>query len=183
LLDTLSDTDRSSSSDEIRSTAKKRSRATGTDSSSTGTYNKDSDVGKSSKKRKRRRRRRTYTKNEKRREGHLPSAIFDAVFRVLPKYKGAIDGTNNEQKKEAWRKVVVRLRRDQRLRRELGPEEADAMMGNLEPAYLMTRFIKTKMNTRDAMRRRRSEGYIVHFIVQNNYFDSDTKVNYFISGN
>jgi hypothetical protein len=169
-LDTLSNTDEdddSNTSDGVRSTIKKR-RATDTAKTWSERY-KDSDVGVSSSKNKKRRRM-TEHKNEKRyrrfkgaatREGSpfkLPNVVFHALFRMLPAYKRSIDGTNNDQKQEAWRAIVAKLQRDPKLRRELGPDEADTVIAELDPVVLMHKFVELKQNARAGMRRRRREG-------------------------
>jgi hypothetical protein len=75
---------------------------------------------------------------------------------VLPAFKDKIDGSNREQKREAWREITAKLRRDPRLRRELGPEkEADAVLAALEPTVLKQKFSVLRQNARRHFQKRR----------------------------
>jgi hypothetical protein len=90
-------------------------------------------------------------KKKKLRPDQLPDAIFEAVFRVLPAYKRAIDGTKYDQKQEAWREITAKLLLDPELRRQLGGQ-AVPMLAKLDPTILMRRFNIVKHNAYAALK-------------------------------
>jgi hypothetical protein len=90
---------------------------------------------------------------------HLSTAIFDALLRLLPAYKRAIDGHIIAEKQKAWREIVEKLRLDQELRRKLG-EQAEFVLANLDPTVLNKRFLFLKHNAHTALKSYRNQGSV-----------------------
>jgi hypothetical protein len=95
----------------------------------------------------------------------LPSAIFDAVFRLLPAYRRAIDGHITAEKQVAWREITAKLRLNPELRRQLG-EQAESVLAALDPTALMQRFTFLRRNARLALESKGSVNSLYQKVLQ-----------------